>query len=331
MAVEVIRMDAKGREDRLVPLRADCAAGAGSLATCVRKSIGRYEIGSAFRGSSALHAVGDSYLLLTRPSPQFNTVELRFQFRYAAPQPPRLLQLDSAPLWFSASGEPLKPVVVADRGIVGRIVERVSGHNLEEYFQEHIFRPLGMVETTFFPGPTMQSRIVKMANRQPDGTYKEVQIPVPKQIRPRGSGGLFSTAADYVRFMQMFLRGGQGVLRPEAIEAMRQNQIGALNVRRMISNQRSISGDFGFHIEAGDKFGLGFQLNPICYENGRGVNSMAWAGLWNTFFWIDPESNLCAVLLMQSAPFLTGRPSKRCRRSKRRYIGTGVDGRAPHW
>ncbi len=80
----------------------------------VRKSIGRYEIGSAFRGSSALHAVGDSYLLLTRPSPQFNTVELRFQFRYAAPQPPRLLQLDSAALWFSAAGEPPAPVA-ADR------------------------------------------------------------------------------------------------------------------------------------------------------------------------------------------------------------------------
>src|ERR1700756_1156790 len=72
----------------------------------VRKSIGRHEIGSAFRGSSALHAVGDSYLLLTRPSPQFNTIELRFQFRYAAPQPPRLLQLDSSALWFSAAGEP---------------------------------------------------------------------------------------------------------------------------------------------------------------------------------------------------------------------------------
>ena len=81
----------------------------------VRKSIGRYEIGSAFRGSSALHAVGDSYVLLTRPSPQFNTVELRFQFRYAAPQPPRLLQLDAAALWFSPSGEPVKPVVATDR------------------------------------------------------------------------------------------------------------------------------------------------------------------------------------------------------------------------
>jgi hypothetical protein len=81
----------------------------------VRKSIGRYEIGSAFRGSSALHAVGDSYLLLTRPSPQFNTVELRFQFRYAAPQPPRLLQLDSSALWFSAAGTPPVAALAADR------------------------------------------------------------------------------------------------------------------------------------------------------------------------------------------------------------------------
>ena len=72
----------------------------------VRKSITRYEIGSAFRGSSALHAVGDSYMLLTRPSPQLSTVELRFQFRYAAAQPPRLLQLDPQTLWFSSSGQP---------------------------------------------------------------------------------------------------------------------------------------------------------------------------------------------------------------------------------
>lgn len=75
----------------------------------VRKSIGRYEIGSAFRGSSALHAVGDSYMLLTRPSPQLPTIELRFQFRYAAPQAPRLLQLNPTTLWFSISSSPTTP------------------------------------------------------------------------------------------------------------------------------------------------------------------------------------------------------------------------------
>jgi hypothetical protein len=85
----------------------------------VRKSIGRYEIGSAFRGSSALHAVGDSYLLLTRPAPQFNTIELRFQFRYAAPQPPRLLQLDPHSLWFFPAGAVLAPPTA------GRKVEKI--------------------------------------------------------------------------------------------------------------------------------------------------------------------------------------------------------------
>jgi hypothetical protein len=85
----------------------------------VRKSIGRYEIGSAFRGSSALHAVGDSYLLLTRPAPQFHTIELRFQFRYAAPQPPRLLQLDPHSLWFSPAGAVVAPPTA------GRKVEKI--------------------------------------------------------------------------------------------------------------------------------------------------------------------------------------------------------------
>jgi len=70
----------------------------------VRKSITREEIGSAFRGSSALHAVGDTYMLLTRPSPQLSTLELRFQFRYSPPQPPRLLKLDPQSLWFSSAG-----------------------------------------------------------------------------------------------------------------------------------------------------------------------------------------------------------------------------------
>jgi len=77
----------------------------------IRKSIGRNEIGTAFRGSSALHAVGDSYMLLTRPSPQLNSVELRFQFRYAPPQQPRLLNLDSDSLWFFASSQAPKPEI----------------------------------------------------------------------------------------------------------------------------------------------------------------------------------------------------------------------------
>jgi len=86
----------------------------------VRKSIGRHEIGSAFRGSSALHAVGDSYVLLTRPSPQLATVELRFQFRYAATQSPRLLELNPNTLWFSSSTASPSSASAAPRRKVAR-------------------------------------------------------------------------------------------------------------------------------------------------------------------------------------------------------------------
>jgi hypothetical protein len=82
----------------------------------LRKSITRDEIGSAFRGSSALHAVGDSYLLLKRPSPQLPVLELRFQFRYAAPQPPRRLELDPHTLWFRPAGP--APAAAPARGKV---------------------------------------------------------------------------------------------------------------------------------------------------------------------------------------------------------------------
>ena len=95
----------------------------------VRKSIGREEIGSAFRGSSALHAVGDSYLLLTRPSAHLKTtVELRFQFRYAAPPPPRLLQLDPQTLCFSAAGLAPAPAPAARKKVAPEhVAKALSG------------------------------------------------------------------------------------------------------------------------------------------------------------------------------------------------------------
>jgi hypothetical protein len=90
----------------------------------VRKSISRQEIGSAFRGSSALHAVGDSYMLLTRSSPPQPTLEVRFQFRYAPPQPPRLLELNVENLWFSSSGLVAAPTMTPARKVEGQDVSQ---------------------------------------------------------------------------------------------------------------------------------------------------------------------------------------------------------------
>jgi hypothetical protein len=89
----------------------------GGVVTChIGRGVGGCEISSAFHGCSALHAVGDSYVLVTRPSPQLATVELRFQFRYAAPQPPRLLEVNPVTVWLPLDGCTARPCRAAAQG-----------------------------------------------------------------------------------------------------------------------------------------------------------------------------------------------------------------------
>jgi hypothetical protein len=144
-----------------------------------RKSISREEIGSAFRGSSALHAVGDSYLLLTRPSPQLPTLELRFQFRYAASQPPRLLELNPQTLWFSQAGSP--PAKAAP----GRKVE--TGHVTQALVQRGGPLRYNQLREEIMQGAQCSKRTAQLAIAhaaqqgeilQQNGQYR---LPLPEQ------------------------------------------------------------------------------------------------------------------------------------------------------
>jgi hypothetical protein len=149
----------------------------------VRKSITRDEIGSAFRGSSALHAVGDSYLLLTRPSAQVAaSVELRFQFRYAAAPPARLLHLDSRTLWFSPAGESAAPAV-ARRKVENENV-RQALTNLGESVRYNQLREQ-IMQRTECSKRTAQLAITEACQQgwivQVDGHYRLPPPSLPKQ------------------------------------------------------------------------------------------------------------------------------------------------------
>src|SRR5207248_7682447 len=124
-----------------------------------------------------------------------------------------------------------------------------------------------------------------------------------------GGGGLYSTAPDYVRFMQMILGKGRGVngaqiLQSKTVDSMEINQIGQATAGRMKSFRPNLSSDVDMQPGAIEKWGLGFLINITAYSGGRSAGSLAWAGLFNTFFWIDPKRSLCAVLLMQFLPFV---------------------------
>ena len=178
----------------------------------------------------------------------------------------------------------------------GRLIEAISGMSLEDYFQKKIFQPLGMEDTSFLLPSAKFDRLVTLAQAE-----RKPPTP-PKSFN--GGGGLISSAADYVRFMQMILNRGSGILQPKTVDSMKVNQIGAATAGKMKSYKPNVSSDVDIQPGHTEKWGLGFLINTTPYAGGRSAGSLAWAGLYNTFYWIDPKRNLCAVLLMQFLPFV---------------------------
>jgi CubicO group peptidase (beta-lactamase class C family) len=186
----------------------------------------------------------------------------------------------------------------------GRLVEQVSGLTLEQYFQEHILKPLGMTDTSYILPASKFDRLVTRYHRDDGGTLvpDERRMPNPPTSF-NGGGGLYSTAADYVRFMQMILNGGGEVLKSKTVESMTKNQIGDLTAGKMKSYRPQTSSDVDIQPGHTERWTYGFLMNTTAYEGGRSAGSLAWAGLYNTYYWIDPKRRICGAILMQYLPF----------------------------
>ena len=188
---------------------------------------------------------------------------------------------------------------------LGDIVEQVSGLSLEEYFAANIVEPLGMEDTAYNLPQAKWNRVVTRHQRSADGLTETPTNDLAEVTHFSGGAGLKSTAADYVRFMQAMLGSSDvpAILQRDSIAAMGSGQIGDATVGEMRTQMPGFSNDFLVNPGVDSTFGLGFQINTEDVPGGRRAGSLAWAGLYNTYFWIDPDSNLCGVLLTQILPF----------------------------
>ncbi len=191
----------------------------------------------------------------------------------------------------------------------GLMLEAVTGQRLDDYMAEHLFAPLGMVDTGFRVPEEKRPRQMTVHRRQEDGslTPEAPMPPEPVGDMDRGGGGLFSTVADYGAFVRMILNkgelNGERVLKPETVAEMGRNHIGDIRTVRSVSYLPEISNDFDFFPEVPKAWGLTFQINLEQAPTGRSAGSLAWAGLTNCYYWIDPVKNVGGVFASQILPF----------------------------
>jgi CubicO group peptidase (beta-lactamase class C family) len=191
--------------------------------------------------------------------------------------------------------------------LVGKVVEVISGQNLEDHLQRQVFGPLEMRDTSFRPQDEMVRRLVGTHARGADGKPAAITFEFPQNAEfLMGGGGLFSTPRDYLAFTRMLLAGGAldgtRVLKSETVRLMGQNAIGAIDVPMLRSNNPALAREIEFFPGQVKKWGLSFLLNTQDVEWGRGAYSLYWAGVHNTFFWVDPKRRVTAVIMMQILP-----------------------------
>ena len=195
----------------------------------------------------------------------------------------------------------------ASTRVLGELIETLTGERIDAYLENHVFVPLAMRDTAYTVPPAKYARVVT-TNQKANGRIVETQNPDPIPATIRGDGGLFSTAADYSRFVRMILSRGQldgvRILKESTVAEMSKNQVGSVRVRLQPTADPLRSRPYP--LGAGeDVWGLGFQIAAPKSPNPsmRSPGSMSWAGINNTFYWIDPQKQVGAVILMQVLPF----------------------------
>jgi len=191
----------------------------------------------------------------------------------------------------------------------GKMVEATSGKRLGPYLYENLFAPLGMTSTAFKITPSMRERLAKVHQRgENDAFTPQMDLEIPQDPEfEMGGGGLYGTAGDYLRFVRLILNRGKAdgnqVLKPETVELMTRNNMGDARVTLLKTAAPALSNDAEFFPGMPKTWGLSFQINTEKAPTGRPAGGLMWAGLANTYFWIDPVTGIGGVYLSQVLPF----------------------------
>ena len=190
---------------------------------------------------------------------------------------------------------------------VGQVIEAVTGERFDTVLSASVLDPLGMVDTGFARSPAQRQRSADVQVRTEQGLVA-IPFDLPEDAAfLMAGGGLYSTVRDYVRFTRMVLGHGTldgvRVLRPETVELMARNHVGELPVPGWQSADPVMTNDVDLAEHGPQGWGLSFLINPEPTPEGRSAGSLSWAGLPNTYYWVDHRHGTTGVFATQVLPF----------------------------
>jgi methyl acetate hydrolase len=187
---------------------------------------------------------------------------------------------------------------------LGLIVEKISGHSLSSYLRQHVYGPLGMNDSTFAPSAEQRDRLLRVMQRQANGKLAPSALDLPPTSEWDAAGhGSYGTVQDYGRFVRAWLNDGAGILKPATVQLALQDHLGSIKLPELMKSMMpELSNDVPA-LPVPQSWGLGFHLTLADLPGMRSNGTGDWAGVFNSYYWIDRARGVGGVLMTQLLPF----------------------------
>jgi len=189
-------------------------------------------------------------------------------------------------------------------GWLGIAIEKITGTSLNQNLKKYLCYPLNLENTSFNPEALSKAKLAPVYFRDTDGNYSDIGSKISLGYNPfhYGGGGMTSTLSDYLKILKFFLKNIKSVNASNTISQMFKNQTGHFDIPTLKSYNKSLVLDYEIHPNVKKSWGYGLLVNNEPLPHGRSEGTGSWAGVLNTYFWIDHKNDFAGVFLTQVLP-----------------------------
>ena len=192
-------------------------------------------------------------------------------------------------------------------GWLGKAIEAITGNCLDENLKKYLCHPLNLQQTSFNPSQSSRENLALVYFKDSEGIYSDISSKMTLGLNPfhYGGGGITSTLNDFLKILQFLLKSMKAGKKSSIVPQMFRNQIGNFRISPLKSFNKGLASDYDIYPNIEKSWGYGLLLNNQPLKTGRSADSGSWAGVLNTYFWVDYRNDLAGVFLTQILPCYT--------------------------